>query len=70
MSETNPKRTLGLGFLAVAVIQIVLALLASLHRDPDAPVTWRELMIVLLIQAVLIAALGIRLLWFNYAYFG
>lgn len=70
MTEPNPKRTLGLGFLAIAIIQIVLALLAVLRRDPNAPVTWRELMIVLIIQAVLLAALGIRLLWFNYAFFG
>lgn len=69
MLEQNPKRTLGLGFLVVAVVHIVVALVAAIHREPDAPVTWRELMIVLIIQAVLLAALGIRILWFNYAYF-
>ncbi len=68
--EEAKKRALGLGFLGVALVQIVLALVAACRRDPDAPVTWREMVVILLIQAALLVALAIRRLWFNYSYFG
>lgn len=70
MKETPPKRTLGLGFLAVAFSQVIIAIVAAYGRDPNAPVTWRELTVILLIQAAICVALAIRLLWFNYGYFG
>ncbi len=69
-TDESPKRTLGLGFLLLAVVQVAAVLVGACRRDPNAPVTWGELMVVLLIQAAIFGALAIRLLWFNYSYFG
>lgn len=68
--EEAKKRALGLGFLVAAIMQIILALVAACNRHPDARVTWKEMVIILLIQAAILAVLAIRLLWFNYSYFG
>ena len=68
--EVNAKRTLGFGLLLLAVINGAIAIFGIVKRDPDAPVTWRELSIVLIVQAILLAAIAIRILWFNYSHFG
>ena len=68
--EPSPKRTLGFGLLLLAVINGAIAVFGIVKREPDAPVTWRELSIVLIVQAILLTAIAIRILWFNYSHFG
>jgi len=53
----------------LAIFKLGLAIFAWLDKDPNSPVTWGELRIVLLIEAIIIGTIAIRLIWFNYALF-
>ena len=41
-----------------------------LEEDPSKPVTWGELRIILIVQAIILALVAMKLLWFNDASFG
>lgn len=66
VEENQNKRNLGIGLLLIAAVNGLIALFGIVKREHNAPVTWGELIIVLVIQAALATALAIKIFYFTY----
>lgn len=70
VNGNGQKRSIKILVGILALFKLGLAIFAWLDKDPKDPVTWGELKVILFIEAAIVGAIAIRLIWFNVAVFG
>jgi|CXWL01.1.fsa_nt_gi hypothetical protein len=71
MADGNgQKRSIKILVGVLALFKIGLAIFAWLDKDPKDPVTWGEMRIILLIEAIVVGLIAWKLLFYNFALYG
>lgn len=68
--ENGQKRSIKILVGILALFKLGLALFAWLDKDPASSVTWGEMRIVILIEAIIVGLIAWKLLFYNFALYG
>ena len=68
--ENGQKRSIKILVGVLALFKIGLAIFAWLDKDPKDLVTWGEMRIILLIEAIIVGLIAWKLIFYNFALYG
>lgn len=70
VNENEQKRIIKILVAVLAIFKLGLAIFAWLDKDPNTSVTWGEMRIVLLIEAIIVGLIAWKLIFYNFALYG
>lgn len=68
--ENGQKRSIKILVGILALFKLGLAIFAWLDKDPASFVTWEEMRIIILIEAIIIGLIAWKLIFYNFALYG